>query len=123
MTQTAESNTTRTNIVFGTELVETAMRMTGLRIRRELVDHALRELVRREQQMKLLELRGAGGLGRRPQRYAHQPTGRESGMILVDTSVWIDGCRNSLFSAIFSTSAFGCRSSSAFFSFFTLRHR
>jgi Arc/MetJ family transcription regulator len=58
MTQTSERRTTRTNIVLDTQLVETAMKMTGLRTRRELVDYALRELVRHQQQMKLLELKG-----------------------------------------------------------------
>jgi Arc/MetJ family transcription regulator len=37
MTQTSERPTTRTNIVLDTDLVETAMRMTGLRTRRALV--------------------------------------------------------------------------------------
>lgn len=58
MTETTEHQTTRTNIVLDTQLVETAMRMTGLKTRRELVDHALRELIRHEEQMKLLELKG-----------------------------------------------------------------
>lgn len=58
MSQTSERPTTRTNIVLDTELVETAMRMTGLRTRRALVDHALRELIRREEQMQLLDLKG-----------------------------------------------------------------
>jgi len=58
MTQTSERLTTRTNIVLDTDLVETAMRLTGLRTRRALVDHALRELIRREQQVLLLDLKG-----------------------------------------------------------------
>ncbi|NEX18459.1 MAG: DUF2191 domain-containing protein [Halochromatium sp.] len=58
MPQAAERPTTRTNIVLDTELVDTAMRLTGLRTRQALIDHALRELVRHEQQMKLLELKG-----------------------------------------------------------------
>jgi Arc/MetJ family transcription regulator len=58
MTQQTHQNTTRTNIVLNTELVQTALRMTGLKTRRELVDYALRELVRHQQQMKLLELKG-----------------------------------------------------------------
>lgn len=41
-----------------TELIQTAMRMTGPKTRREVVDHALRELVRRQEQAKLPELKG-----------------------------------------------------------------
>ena len=58
MHEQTEPPTTRTNIVLDTRLVETAMKMTGLKTRRELVDYALRELVRHQQQMKLLELKG-----------------------------------------------------------------
>ena len=58
MTAETERHTARTNIVLDTELVQTAMRMTGLKTRREVVDHALRELVRHEQQARLLELKG-----------------------------------------------------------------
>jgi Arc/MetJ family transcription regulator len=48
----------RTNIVLNEELVAEAQRLTGLRTKRGLIDHALRELVRRRQQRRLLELRG-----------------------------------------------------------------
>ena len=48
----------RTNIVLNEELVSQAMQLTGLRTKRGLIDHALRELVRRRQQRRLLELRG-----------------------------------------------------------------
>lgn len=58
MHEQTEHMTTRTNIVLDTRLVEAAMKMTGLKTRRELVDYALRELVRHQQQMKLLELKG-----------------------------------------------------------------
>lgn len=51
--------TIRTNIVLDRALVEEALRETGLKTRRELVDHALRELVRHRRQRKLLELKGA----------------------------------------------------------------
>ncbi len=57
-TEQIEQQTTRTNIVLDTRLVETAMQMTGLKTHGELVDYALRELVRHQQQMKLLELKG-----------------------------------------------------------------
>jgi Arc/MetJ family transcription regulator len=48
----------RTNIVLDTQLVEAGMKLTGLKTKRQLVDHALRELLRHEKQAKLLELRG-----------------------------------------------------------------
>ncbi len=51
-------NTVRTNIVLDKNLVEAGLRATGLRTRRELVDFALRELLRHKQQRKLLELKG-----------------------------------------------------------------
>ena len=54
----AEDDTIRTNIVLDRTLVEEALRETGLKTRRELVDHALRELVRHRRQRKLLELKG-----------------------------------------------------------------
>jgi Arc/MetJ family transcription regulator len=53
-----DSETTRTNIVLDTRLVDTGLRLTGIKTRRELVDLALRELVRHEQQKKLLALKG-----------------------------------------------------------------
>ncbi len=48
----------RTNIVLDESLVNAALRATGLKTRRELVDYALRELIRRESQKKILELKG-----------------------------------------------------------------
>lgn len=48
----------RTNIVLDKELVEAALKATGLKTRRQLVEHALRELVRHHQQRKLLDLKG-----------------------------------------------------------------
>jgi Arc/MetJ family transcription regulator len=48
----------RTNIVMDRSLVEAALKATGLNTRRELVDFALRELLRHKQQRKLLELKG-----------------------------------------------------------------
>ena len=48
----------RTNIVIDEELMEASLRATGLKTRRALVDHALRELLRREGQRRVLELRG-----------------------------------------------------------------
>ena len=42
----------RTNIVLNEDLVAEAQRLTGLRTKRGLIDHALRELVRRRQQRR-----------------------------------------------------------------------
>lgn len=53
-----DNETTRTNIVLDTRLVDTGLRLTGIKTRRELVDLALRELVRHEQQKRLLALKG-----------------------------------------------------------------
>ena len=48
----------RTNIVLDEKLVKSCLKATGLKNQRELIDHALRELLRHESQMKLLELKG-----------------------------------------------------------------
>lgn len=48
----------RTNIVLDAELVAECLRMTGIKTRRALVQHALRELHRHERQKKILELKG-----------------------------------------------------------------
>jgi Arc/MetJ family transcription regulator len=48
----------RTNIVLDEELVGKGMRVTGIRTRRALIDHALRELVRRKEQKRILALKG-----------------------------------------------------------------
>ena len=51
---------TRTNIVLDEELVAEAQRVTGIATKRELVDFALRELVRqgRRGKLNLLDLAG-----------------------------------------------------------------
>lgn len=49
----------RTNIVLDEKLVREGFKRTGLKTRRALVDHALKELVRRERQVGLLALKGA----------------------------------------------------------------
>jgi Arc/MetJ family transcription regulator len=49
----------RTNILLDRKLVEAGLKATGLKTRRELVDFALRELLRHKQQRKLLSLKGA----------------------------------------------------------------
>ena len=48
----------RTNIVLDTDLVDAGFKLTGIKTRRDLVDFALRELVRHEQQKQLLKLKG-----------------------------------------------------------------
>jgi len=48
----------RTNIVIDEKLMKAGMRATGLKTRRALVDHALRELLRREACKKMLALEG-----------------------------------------------------------------
>jgi Arc/MetJ family transcription regulator len=48
----------RTNIVLDEELVEVCLKSTGIKTRRALIDHALRELLRHESQKKILELKG-----------------------------------------------------------------
>jgi Arc/MetJ family transcription regulator len=48
----------KTNIDLDERLVERAQRLTGLKTKKELVNHALSELVRREDQKAILLLRG-----------------------------------------------------------------
>ncbi len=48
----------RTNVVLDDKLVNRCLKATGLKTRRALVDHALRELLRHESQLEILELKG-----------------------------------------------------------------
>jgi Arc/MetJ family transcription regulator len=48
----------RTNVFLDDSLVSQGLKMTGLRTKRELVDLALRELVRKENQKSILALEG-----------------------------------------------------------------
>ena len=48
----------RTNIEVDEHLIDEGLKATGLGSMKALVDRALRELVRRERQKRLLELRG-----------------------------------------------------------------
>ena len=57
-TDAMKSDTVRTNIVLDNKLIEAGLKATGLKTRRELVDFALRELLRHKQQKKLLSLKG-----------------------------------------------------------------
>jgi len=47
----------RTNIIIDEDLVEAGMKVTGIKTRKALVDFALRDLLRRESQKKILELK------------------------------------------------------------------
>jgi Arc/MetJ family transcription regulator len=49
----------RTNIVLNEKLLQTGKKLTGLRTSRALVEYALKELVRRKRQTRILGLRGA----------------------------------------------------------------
>ena len=48
----------RTNIVLDEKLIEAGLKATGLKTQRELVDFALRDMLRREAQKQILELKG-----------------------------------------------------------------
>lgn len=48
----------RTNVVLEEDLIEAGFELTGLKSRRALIDYALRQLLRRESQKKILELKG-----------------------------------------------------------------
>jgi len=48
----------RTNVVLNDTLVVSCQKATGLKTRRALIDHALKELLRHERQKKVLELKG-----------------------------------------------------------------
>jgi len=53
----------RTNVVIDDELIERAMRLYGLRTKREAVDLALRRLVGEYTQRDMLDLEGTGWEG------------------------------------------------------------
>lgn len=48
----------RTNIVIDEKLIREGLKATGLKTRKALVDYALRDLLRRESQKRILELQG-----------------------------------------------------------------
>ncbi len=48
----------RTNIVIDEKLIRDGLRTTGIKTRRALVDYALRDLLRRQSQKRILELKG-----------------------------------------------------------------
>jgi Arc/MetJ family transcription regulator len=53
-----EHDMKRTNIVLDDKLVNDCMKATGIKTQKALIDHALHELLRRENQKKILELEG-----------------------------------------------------------------
>jgi len=48
----------RTNVVLDAKLVENCFKITGIKTQKALIDHALRELLRHENQTQILELKG-----------------------------------------------------------------
>lgn len=48
----------RINIVLDEKLVDEGMRLTGIKTQRGLIDHALRELIRKKGQRKMLKMKG-----------------------------------------------------------------
>jgi Arc/MetJ family transcription regulator len=48
----------RTNIVLDDKLIQECIKATGIKTRRNLVDYALKELLRHKNQKKILELKG-----------------------------------------------------------------
>ena len=53
----------RTNIVIDEELIAEAMRLAGTTTKRATVDQALRELVKRQRRLGILDLAGSGWEG------------------------------------------------------------
>ena len=49
----------RTNVVLDDRLIDECLKATGIETRRALIDYALRDLLRRNRQRRLLELKGA----------------------------------------------------------------
>jgi Arc/MetJ family transcription regulator len=49
----------RTNVVLDDQIVGQAKKLTGIKVTRELLDYALRELLRHRRQRDILRLRGA----------------------------------------------------------------
>ncbi len=48
----------RTNVVLDDKLILECQKITKIKTRRALIDYALQELLRRERQRKILELKG-----------------------------------------------------------------
>lgn len=52
----------RTNIVLDDQLVQEALKLTGLKTKRELILQALKEMVENRKRLNLRDLKGSGGL-------------------------------------------------------------
>ncbi len=48
----------RTNVVLDEIILDQAKNLTGIKVTRQVLDYALRELVRRRRQREILKLRG-----------------------------------------------------------------
>ncbi len=48
----------RTNIVIDDQLIKKGMRYTGIKTKKNLVDFALKELIKRKERKKILSLKG-----------------------------------------------------------------
>jgi Arc/MetJ family transcription regulator len=48
----------RTNVVLDEKIVGQAKKLTGIKVTRQLLDYALRELLRHRRQREILKLRG-----------------------------------------------------------------
>jgi Arc/MetJ family transcription regulator len=48
----------RTNIVIEEELIKKVIEYTGLKTKKEIVNHALRELIQRKERKEILRLKG-----------------------------------------------------------------
>lgn len=48
----------RTNFVLDEKLVKDCIKVTGIKTQKALIDHALRELLRHEKQVEILNLKG-----------------------------------------------------------------
>ncbi|MBN1626194.1 MAG: type II toxin-antitoxin system VapB family antitoxin [Deltaproteobacteria bacterium] len=48
----------RTNIVLDEKLINDCIKVTGIKTQKALIDHALRELLRHEKQIEILNLKG-----------------------------------------------------------------
>lgn len=51
----------RTNVVLDDELVAEALKLTGLKTKRELILQALKEMVENRKRLDLRDLKGVGG--------------------------------------------------------------
>jgi Arc/MetJ family transcription regulator len=48
----------RTNVVLDEELVQKCLKATGIKTRRNLIDFALKQVLRHQNQKKIIELKG-----------------------------------------------------------------